>query len=768
MKLSILLSSTITFLFTVSMIISTAIFIKTHRDTLLNQYKEYGHTTIENLSLQSYNLVIRNNIFELRKVVNKAFSMNRFLFIAVLDNTGALLVSFPEGVKLNNLQQHEFINLEGKDGLYYDMPLKGSADNDPDIGKILLIIDLNPINESIKQATIRMIMQAGIIWLLMMIIIMLIVRLGTRSFIKFIRIIDSFGTASFNNLPFEINYESKISEIQILKKHFQQMLSRLQKYRKENEEQAKMAAIGLTTATLSHDIRKPFSQVKMILGSFELFKNNPSRLDAARQDVEKAIKNVEAMVNDIMDFSREVKLQTKATSLGGVFDFSLRQTLQSYPEPNIKITYNFKATKQPLIDEDRLVRVFGNIIGNGVEAITVIGKKQSGTITIETIDTAKDNTSFVEIIIGNDGPIFPDGAEDKLFESFYTYGKATGTGLGLASAQKIVHLHNGTIMARNKSNKEGVEFVIYLPASNEKEQIDQSILPENSKEVFKVATKDGSEVDALLEKVVLNKSTYKIILLEDEHLYRAWVKNLINQNEKLHNLVILYDAATVEEALDILKINTDITHAIVDIDLGQVKYGYDFLNSVKDNNKLSCLVHSNRTLPEFRQKALDLGAKAFVPKPLPLESLMGFLAGDEFKDEKPKSLLPKKKIIFYADDTGLMRDHFNFLCQQYQKEKGVELDIEIFETGEKLLTKAKEKKPDLVLTDLNMGEAGGILKGYDVIKKVKAIDKRIKAYLISNEPLILSEEPTKIAGGDGTLEQPMDQLKIFDLIDKII
>jgi signal transduction histidine kinase len=57
---------------------------------------------------------------------------------------------------------------------------------------------------------------------------------------------------------------------------------------------------------------------------------------------------------------------------------------------------------------------------------------------------------------------FSKEAEVNIFESFFTSGKNTGTGLGLASVKKIIELHGGTITARNRVNAEGVEFAIAL------------------------------------------------------------------------------------------------------------------------------------------------------------------------------------------------------------------------------------------------------------------------------------------------------------------
>ena len=533
------------------------------------------------------------------------------------------------------------------------------------------------------------------------------------------------------------------------------------KYLALQTENAANKAMASLTKHLSHDVRKPLSQVKVILGAFDMFKSNPSRLEQARLDVGCAIKNVESMLSEVLDYSRESKLTTAPKSLGGVLDFVIRQVVQGTSGVDISFQYNLKAESKPFMDEDRFSRVLANIIGNGIEAITVIGKKESGIIDISTSDYVGEG-SYVEIIIGNDGPAFPEGVEDKLFESFFTAGKSKGTGLGLASAKKIVQLHDGDIFARNKESGNGVEFIIRLPSSTELETIDLDILPKHGKDVL-ASKEDLKGIDALIKK--MEGKVFKTILLEDETLYRAWVKNLIQGNDALQKSVVLYDATSVDEAIQLVE-KEKATHAIVDIDLGGSKNGYDFLSEVKGNTTLKSIVHSNRTLEEFRQKAKDLGASGFVPKPLPLSSLVEFLTGEKVQFEESQKQ-DSSKMIYCCDDTQLIRDHLDFILGNYLKEKPGAFEFEIFINGEELIKKAIEVQPALVLSDLNMRDSGGQLNGYEVIKAVKDISRKTKAYLISNEPNQLSEDPTKEAGGDGTLEQPLNKDLLYSLLDKI-
>ena len=410
---------------------------------------------------------------------------------------------------------------------------------------------------------------------------------------------------------------------------------------------AKNETMAQLTQHLSHDIRKPLSSIKLILDSFEMFKSNPSRLEKAKVDVLQSINNIQRMLNDVLNYSREVQLETSSKSLGPIIDFVIRQVTQGFPKADINFEYDFSAPNKPLIDEGRFGRVLENIIGNGIEAITIIGKKNCGIIDISTKDFT-NNKNFVEITIGNDGPLFPEGVEKDLFESFFTSGKSGGTGLGLASAKKIVTLHEGEIFARNKADGNGVEFVIRLPSSNEPEDFDEDLLPKNSQEVFAPEANEDA-ISSLINKMKEKQDNYKIVLLDDEALYRAWVRNVIDQNPTLKSLVTLYETSTVDDALKVV-VQENPEYCIVDIDLNDSKNGYDFLQAIKGMKGRQAIVHSNRTLEEDKNKATELGAVNLIPKPLPLVSLVEFLSGEkvEIKETKPVQL--KEKIILACDD----------------------------------------------------------------------------------------------------------------------
>lgn len=415
---------------------------------------------------------------------------------------------------------------------------------------------------------------------------------------------------------------------------------------KRDIEQQKMAAIGQTTSLLAHDVRRPFTMVKSIINMLEDIKDNPDEIKKAKEEVTKAIKNVEAMISDIMDYSREVKLDISPYPLKSIIINSIKHVIPSYKDSKINFIYNFNNKYQPLIDEERITRAFANIIGNAIEAITIIGKMDSGTITFSSQDILDSGKSYIEICIANSGPKFKEEDIPHLFDSFFTKGKKKGTGLGLASVQKIIKLHGGKVWAQNLSDGRGVQFIIRVQVSNEKEENDtvKRNLPISISQTLDIPERKKEIKNSL--PIEISDQAIKILLLEDEALYRASVRNTITKNENLRKNVILYEAQKVEDAINLVR-QEGIEFAIVDIDLaGEIKNGFNFLEEAqKLFPDLKSIVHSNRCMKEDHERAQKLGALNFVPKPLELDNLISLLSIKQNKNNielnQPLNIVPQ-------------------------------------------------------------------------------------------------------------------------------
>jgi signal transduction histidine kinase len=129
----------------------------------------------------------------------------------------------------------------------------------------------------------------------------------------------------------------------------------------------------------------------------------------------------------------------------------------SYPDKEIHLNSDLKALKMPLTDTQSLTRKVSNILFNAVEAILVMSKREKGHIYFHTSEFEQNNLNTIKLLISNDGPPIPKEKLNSIFDPFISSGKKTGTGLG------------GTIKAENLLEKNLVQFVLTIPASQEDE-----------------------------------------------------------------------------------------------------------------------------------------------------------------------------------------------------------------------------------------------------------------------------------------------------------
>jgi K+-sensing histidine kinase KdpD len=106
------------------------------------------------------------------------------------------------------------------------------------------------------------------------------------------------------------------------------------------------------------------------------------------------------------------------------------------------------------VDEERLLRVFDNLLGNAMKFTT------SGTITVGSAEA--DDVVFW---VADTGCGIPAEEVPRLFERFWQARRmnADGTGLGLAIASSIVELHGGKIWVESELGV-GTKFSFSVPA----------------------------------------------------------------------------------------------------------------------------------------------------------------------------------------------------------------------------------------------------------------------------------------------------------------
>jgi PAS domain S-box-containing protein len=231
----------------------------------------------------------------------------------------------------------------------------------------------------------------------------------------------------------------------------------------------RLAAIGELAGMVGHDLRNPLTG---IAGAAHYLKSKAySRLSDKEREmlalIERAISSSNKIINDLLEYSREIKLEVYDTDLKALLEEALTQI-----EVPAGIVINNRTDPEPKlkVDKDKMQRVFINIIKNAFEAMP-----NGGALTIISEKTEK-NVAFSFIDTGTG--MSKESLQKMLTPLFTT--KAKGMGFGLPICKRIVEAHGGKITVKSSLGK-GSTFTVTLPIKIETEDNCENIwinLPE--------------------------------------------------------------------------------------------------------------------------------------------------------------------------------------------------------------------------------------------------------------------------------------------------
>ncbi len=108
-----------------------------------------------------------------------------------------------------------------------------------------------------------------------------------------------------------------------------------------------------------------------------------------------------------------------------------------------------------------------NVISNAAEACAPAGG--SVTVRVRSIASATGTAPVVELVVTDTGPGIPRAALGRLFVPGYTT-KETGSGVGLAIAERVVAAHHGRITVESEEGR-GTTITITLPTDRAMSQL---------------------------------------------------------------------------------------------------------------------------------------------------------------------------------------------------------------------------------------------------------------------------------------------------------
>lgn len=217
-------------------------------------------------------------------------------------------------------------------------------------------------------------------------------------------------------------------------------------------------------AILAHELRNPLAPLRNALSLMKLVGNDPQALEQTRGIMERQLRQMVRLIDDLMDVSRisrgKIELRKERLELAAVIKDALETTRPLIEESGHELALTYPP--EPLFlhaDPTRLAQVFSNLLNN---AAKYTGRGGHIRLTVER----EENDVLVKV--RDTGIGIPADMIHRIFEMFTQVDRSLerplgGLGIGLSLVRSLVELHGGSVEARSDGPGQGSELIVRLP-----------------------------------------------------------------------------------------------------------------------------------------------------------------------------------------------------------------------------------------------------------------------------------------------------------------
>ncbi|MBD2200728.1 MULTISPECIES: CHASE2 domain-containing protein [Calothrix] len=368
-------------------------------------------------------------------------------------------------------------------------------------------------------------------------------------------------------------------------------------------------------ANMSHELRTPLNG---ILGFAKVLETAPNMTKKNLEGISIIYQcgtHLLMLINDILDLSKieARKLELVATTvnlpsfLHGVTEICSIRATQKGIAFHTAIDEQLPVAIQ--VDEKRLRQVLINLLGNAIK----FTENGSVTLKVELINRefqsiTNDNEQIqhiqIRFQIEDTGIGMSSDQLEKIFLPFEQVGeagkKSEGTGLGLAISQRITTLMGSQIQVQSRLGEGSVFWLdLTVPAPVTHDWQSGVISPNNHKIIG------------------IRGSKPQILIVDDDSNHRSMLTSLL-QGIGCQT----WEATDGKQGLEIA---TEHHPDVILLDLAMPNMdGFELMVQLQQNSQTSNLpiiVSSASVFEENRQRSLQAGATAFLPKPLQIDEL---------------------------------------------------------------------------------------------------------------------------------------------------
>lgn len=309
--------------------------------------------------------------------------------------------------------------------------------------------------EGARQRIAVLRQQMILIWLIAVVAGLALTYALARRIVEPVKMLDrAAAEVTRQNYDHRVTVDSQ-DELGRLGRTFNAMCESIQSAREELIRQERISTIGRLSSSIVHDLRNPLAAIyggAEMLVDTELSQFQVKRLAA---NMYRASRKIQEMLQDLVNVARGKSDRTEICHLREIVDAACESVVAVADTQSVSIAVDVPEEIELPVERARMERVFGNLLGNAIEAMP-----NGGSVRI----SARIADGFALITVEDTGPGISPEIRSRLFQPFVSVGKRNGLGLGLALSRQTVIDQGGEMWVESEPGS-GARFRFRLPVN---------------------------------------------------------------------------------------------------------------------------------------------------------------------------------------------------------------------------------------------------------------------------------------------------------------
>ncbi len=469
-------------------------------------------------------------------------------------------------------------------------------------------------------------------------------------------------------------------------------------------------------STVSHELRTPLTSV---LGFTKLIRKSltrsvaphvPPENVAAQQAVRRIQENLDIiaaegerltrLINDVLDIAKldagKMEWHDHRLDVGALVQRSVESVMALAEEKGLWLRTQIEPGLPPVVaDPDRIQQVLFNLLSNAIKftdqggiAISV-RLVQPADVGVE-LTLPEGSPGAICVSVSDTGPGIPPEELPNLFQRFKQVrenlltNKPPGTGLGLAISREIVTHYGGVIWAESEPGK-GATFTFLLPVPAPQEIIAAQETEKRSPPSTSAVLTSPQTVLSELQRRMLTGAEEGgneavVLVVDDEDHVRALLRQVLTEAGYR-----VLEAASGVEALSMARKHHPSV-ILLDVMMPDIS-GFDVTQILKSDPATAEIPILILSIIEDRQHGLELGADAYLTKPVDMNLLLQTVStlASQSPSRRPRAMVAGQDRSVLEQVTAMLRG------------MGFEV-VEAYDPRGTIAT-AERVKPDVVILD---------------------------------------------------------------------